>query len=168
MSRSESAAVASFTPGERAHIRRELDMFFSTLPSVADGYLQVWRGGPQAGEPKLPPIAKGLVERGLMRLDATLRPPRVLISPPGSLGDRIRSWLGEQRERGIEAGPLGRPAPKSHSGIQQGWTSEAACVLPGRAYPPGETSDYPHYRPGSGIRGCMPWAGVVLIRPWYV
>lgn len=33
-------------------------MFFSTLPSVAEGFQQkTWRGGPQAGTPKLRPVA---------------------------------------------------------------------------------------------------------------
>jgi hypothetical protein len=30
--------IAGFTAGERDYIRRELDMFFSTLPSVAEGF----------------------------------------------------------------------------------------------------------------------------------
>jgi transposase len=35
---------------------KELDLFFGTLPSVADGFqLRTWRGGPLAGRPKLPP-----------------------------------------------------------------------------------------------------------------
>ncbi len=55
------AGTAAFTPGEREYIRRELDQFFSTLPSVADGFqLRTWRGGPQAGQPKVPLVAKGL------------------------------------------------------------------------------------------------------------
>jgi hypothetical protein len=30
--------------------------FFSTLPTVAEGFqLKTWRGGPQAGRPKVPP-----------------------------------------------------------------------------------------------------------------
>ncbi len=33
-----SAASAVLTPGERDYIRRELDMFFSTLPTVAEGF----------------------------------------------------------------------------------------------------------------------------------
>ena len=46
--------IAAFTPGERDDIRRELDRFFSTWPSVADGFqLRTWRGGPQAGQPKV-------------------------------------------------------------------------------------------------------------------
>ena len=51
MSKLETAPTAGFTPGERAYIRNELDMFFSTLPSVAEGFhLKTWRGGPDAGE----------------------------------------------------------------------------------------------------------------------
>jgi hypothetical protein len=43
---------------------------FSTLPTVAEGFqLKTWRRGPEAGKPKLSTIARGLVERGLMRLD---------------------------------------------------------------------------------------------------
>jgi hypothetical protein len=39
--------IAGFTAGERDYIRRELDMFFSTLPTVAEGFqLKTWRGGP--------------------------------------------------------------------------------------------------------------------------
>src|ERR1700734_4166779 len=62
---------AGFPTGEREYIRRELDIFFSTLPSVAEGFqLKAWRGGPDAGNPKLSPNAKGLIALGLMRLDA--------------------------------------------------------------------------------------------------
>ena len=78
MSIPEPPTIAAFTPSERGYIRRELDMFFSTLPTVAEGfYLKVWWSGPQANEPKLSPVAKGLIERGLMRLDTTLWPPRI-------------------------------------------------------------------------------------------
>jgi hypothetical protein len=61
----KQAPVIGLSPGKREYIRRELDMFFSTLPTVAEGFqLKTWRGGPQAGRPKLSPVAKGLVERG--------------------------------------------------------------------------------------------------------
>jgi hypothetical protein len=70
MSKLQDRMIAGFTAGERDYIRRELDMFFSTLPSVAEGFqLKTWRGGPDAGKPKLSPTAKGLIARGLMRLD---------------------------------------------------------------------------------------------------
>jgi hypothetical protein len=36
----------TFTASERDYIRRELDLFFSTLSTVADGFqLKRWRGG---------------------------------------------------------------------------------------------------------------------------
>ena len=63
----QSEGIATFTSSERDYIRRQLDRFFSTLPTVADGFqLKTWRGGRRAGKPKLPPTAKGLVERSLM------------------------------------------------------------------------------------------------------
>ncbi len=50
MTTSDPSAPAPFTLAERDYIRRELDMFFSTLPSVAEGFhLKRWRCGPQAG-----------------------------------------------------------------------------------------------------------------------
>jgi hypothetical protein len=41
------------------------------------------RGGAQTGQPKLSPVAKGLVERGLMSLDSSQRPPRLLFTEVG-------------------------------------------------------------------------------------
>jgi hypothetical protein len=74
----------AFTAAERDYIRRELDMFFSMLPAVAEGFqLKTWRGGPQAGQPKIPPVAQGLINRGLMRLDCGQRLPRVFFTPEG-------------------------------------------------------------------------------------
>ncbi len=59
-------------------------MFFSTLPSVAEGFhLKTWRGGPQAGQPKVPQAAAGLLERGLLRLDATTRWLRLFFTDAG-------------------------------------------------------------------------------------
>jgi hypothetical protein len=58
MTKTQTAPISGFTPGERAYIRNELDIFFSTLPSVAEGFqLRLWRGGPEAGQPKLSPVA---------------------------------------------------------------------------------------------------------------
>ena len=78
-----------FTPGERDTIRCELDQFFSILPSVADGFqLRTWRGGPQAGQPKVPLATRGLLDRGLMRLQATSWPPRLFVAEPGLAAPR--------------------------------------------------------------------------------
>ena len=80
----ENATGAEFTSGEREYIRRELDQFFSTLPSVAEGFqLRTWRGGPQKGQPKLPPAAKTLVDRGLMRIDRSSNLPRLFFTEAG-------------------------------------------------------------------------------------
>ena len=59
-------------------------MFFSMLPTVAEGFqLKTWRGGPEAGRPKPSPSAKGLLERGLMRLDTSQRQPRLFFTDAG-------------------------------------------------------------------------------------
>ena len=84
MSLSENAVAADLTPIERAYIRTQLDRFFSTYPTVAEGFqLKVWRGGPRAKEPKLPPAAQSLIERGLMRLDTSPRLPRLFFTETG-------------------------------------------------------------------------------------
>ncbi len=65
-------------------MRRELDQFFSTLPSVAEGFqLRTTSGGPQKGQPKLPPAARTLVDRGLMRIDRSSNPPRLFFTEAG-------------------------------------------------------------------------------------
>ncbi len=84
MTKLQSDAAAGFTPHERDYIRRELDMFFSTYPRVADGFqLKTWRSGPQAGQAKIPPTAKALVDRGLMQLDTSERIPRLFFTEAG-------------------------------------------------------------------------------------
>jgi segregation and condensation protein A len=96
MSKMQTAPPAGFTPGEREYIRRELDMFFSTLPSVAEGFqLKTWRGGPEAGRPKLSPSARGLLERGLMRLDTSQRLPRLFFTDAGLA--ELRRMMADRR-----------------------------------------------------------------------
>jgi len=91
-----SAVPAVLTPGERDYIRRELDMFFSTLPTVAEGFqLRTWRGGPQVGQPKVPRAAAGLLERGLMWLDATGRLPRLMFTDAGFAA--LRAMMSDKR-----------------------------------------------------------------------
>jgi hypothetical protein len=108
--------LAGFTAAERDFIRRELDMFFSTLPRVADGFqLRTWRGGPQAGQPKLSPVAKSLLDRGLMRLDATQHLPRLFFTELGLIALRTMMANGRlassekfahvRRELGLEPDP---------------------------------------------------------------
>ena len=96
MSKTQTAPLAGFTPGERDYIRRELDMFFSTLPTVAEGFqLKTWRGGPEAGKPKVPPVARSLVDRGLMRLDTSERLPRLFFTEAGLV--ELRAMIANRR-----------------------------------------------------------------------
>ena len=96
MSTMQKAMIAGFTAAERDYIRRELDQFFSTLPTVADGFLlKTWRSGPQAGQPKVPLPAKGLIERGLMRIDTTQRWPRLLFTETGLVA--LRTMMTDRR-----------------------------------------------------------------------
>jgi hypothetical protein len=96
MSETQSDPVVGFSAGERDYIRRELDMFFSTFPTIADGFLlKTWRGGPQAGQPKLPPAARSLLERGLMRLDTGQRLPRLFFTEAGMA--ELRRMMSDRR-----------------------------------------------------------------------
>ena len=88
--------VTGFTPRERDYFRRELDMFFSTLPTVAEGFqLKRWRGGPEAGKPKVPLVARGLLDRGLMRLDASEHLPRLFFTETGLA--ELRTMVADRR-----------------------------------------------------------------------
>jgi 2-hydroxychromene-2-carboxylate isomerase len=96
MNKPQDRMIAGFTPSERDYIRRELDRFFTTLPSVAEGFhLKTWRGGPEAGKPKIAPVAKGLVERGLMRLDTGGRLPRLFFTEAGLAA--LRAMMMDRR-----------------------------------------------------------------------
>ena len=96
MTATQTAPGAGFTASERAYIRNELDIFFSTLPTVADGFqLKTWRGGPDRGKPKISPVAKGLLERGLMRLDTSGRLPRLVFTETGIAA--LRAMMNDRR-----------------------------------------------------------------------
>jgi hypothetical protein len=118
---SKTAPVCTLTPRERDYIRGELDLVFSTLPTVAEGFqLRTWRGGPQAGKPKLPPAAKSLLDRGLMRLDTSDRWPRLFFTEAGLMELRVmmadrrladpKRFAHIRQELGIDPLPLPAPA----------------------------------------------------------
>jgi hypothetical protein len=72
---------------------------------------------PLAGQPKLPPAAKGLVERGLMRLDeSSPRMPRLFFTEPG-LGE-LRAMIADRR--------FANPAKFAHVSQALGRTAERA------------------------------------------
>jgi hypothetical protein len=96
MGKTPNETAGGFTAGEREYIRRELDIFFSTLPCVADGFqLKTWRGGPLARQPKVPPVARRLIDNELMRLDAALRPPRLFFTEAGIVA--LRAMMSDRR-----------------------------------------------------------------------
>jgi hypothetical protein len=96
MGKTPNETAGGFTAGERDYIRRELDMFFSTLPRVADGFqLKTWRGGPLARQPKVPPVARGLIDKGLMRLDADGRLPMLYFTEAGI--EALRAMMSDRR-----------------------------------------------------------------------
>jgi hypothetical protein len=120
MIRSKSALIAGFTSAEREYIRRELDQFFSSLPTVAEGFqLNTWRGGPNRGQPKLPPPAKSLLERGLMLLDQSRPIPRLLFTDTGAVA--LRHMMSDRRF----ADPVKFAHVRQELGIDSG-QSEAA------------------------------------------
>jgi hypothetical protein len=127
MSTMQKAMIAGFTTAERDYIRRNLDQFFSTLPTVADGFLiKTWRSGPQAGQPKVPLPAKGLVERGLMRIDTTQHWPRLLFTETGLVA--LRTMMTDRRL----ADPERYAHVRQELGIPSGAhaPSEAAIAIP--------------------------------------
>ena len=96
MTDTQTMPSTGLTPSERAYIRSELDMFFSTLPTVAEGFpLKTWRGGPDRGKPKVSPVAKGLLERGLMRLDINGHQPRLVFTETGITA--LRAMMSDRR-----------------------------------------------------------------------
>ena len=111
MKDAQQQPIRGFTAGEREYIRRELDQFFSSLPTVAEGFqLRVWRGGEKAGQPKLPPSAKHLIERGMMQLDATQRPPRLFFTERGL--SALREMMADHR--------LADPVKFAHARVELG------------------------------------------------
>ena len=87
-----------FTAAERDLIRRELCVRFGQAPQVADGiHLRTWRGGPQAGQPRIPKVVQGLVERGLMHIgpEVVMGGRRALFTPLGL--DALRHMLQDRR-----------------------------------------------------------------------
>ena len=97
MAKSEATtAGAVLTRAEREYLRRELDVFFSTLPTVVEGFmLRTWRGGPHKGAPKLPPAAKSLLDRGLAHLDASGPLPRLFLTEGGVVA--LRRMMADSR-----------------------------------------------------------------------
>src|SRR3712207_1981436 len=58
-----------FNPAERELIRLELMPRFGQEPQLANGlFLRTWRAGLHKGEPKIPKVIQGMLERGLVEI----------------------------------------------------------------------------------------------------
>ncbi len=78
------STAAAFTAPERDLIRRELHPRFGQDPSVADGImLRTWRGGPNAGQPKVPPAVQSMIARGLVEVRTDGRWPTAHFTEAG-------------------------------------------------------------------------------------
>jgi hypothetical protein len=121
MTTSDSPSASAFTSAERDYIRRELDQFFSTFPAVAEGFqLRTWRGGPQKGQPKMPPPANTLVGRGLMRVDRSSNLSRLFFTGAGMAA--LRQMMGDRRF----ADPVKFAHVRRELGINRGVETKAA------------------------------------------
>jgi hypothetical protein len=86
----------NFTPAERAYIRNELDRYFTTFPTVAEGLvLRTWKAGPRTGQPKLGPAAQSLLDRGFVSLDPRSSPPRLFFTEVGLAA--LRAMMRDRR-----------------------------------------------------------------------
>ena len=60
---------SAFTQQERDLIRLEMGMRFGQYPELANGlFLRTWRGGPHKGEPKIPKVIQGMLDRALVEI----------------------------------------------------------------------------------------------------
>ena len=88
------------------------------LPSPRASSAEDPRGGPQKGQPKLPPPAKTLVDRGLMRIDRSSNIPRLFFTGAGTAALRQMMWE-------TEAGGIPRNLPTSGGSLGSTRTSRA-------------------------------------------
>ena len=74
-----------FSTAERNLLRHEFLPRFGQVPSLPDGIrLKVWRGGPQAGQPKVPAAVASMLNRGLVEIGPGGIGFRAHFTPPGS------------------------------------------------------------------------------------
>ena len=81
---------APFTAVERNLLRHEFMVRFGQAPRLAEGiWLRRWRGGPQAGQPKIPAAVASLLERGLVQLGPDRIGFRARFTPTGMAALRL-------------------------------------------------------------------------------
>lgn len=116
----------AFTSAEREFIRREFGQRFSSFPLLSEGiFLKVWRGGPHAGQPKVPPAVQSLMTRGLIEFRLAGRLHRAFFTEAGI--DALRRLAADHRaldplryahirqELGLSVRPHTKPSVAAHS-----------------------------------------------------
>jgi hypothetical protein len=69
MPRQSKRPTPLFTQQERDLIRLEMGMRFGQYPELTNGlFLRTWRAGPHKGEPKIPKVIRGMLDRGLAEI----------------------------------------------------------------------------------------------------
>jgi hypothetical protein len=85
-----------FNTAERNLIRHEFLVRFGQAPSLVDGiWLKGWRGGPQAGQPKIPAAVASMLERGLLEIGPDSIGFRARFTPAGI--DALRLLAQDRR-----------------------------------------------------------------------
>ncbi|PWC26834.1 hypothetical protein [Teichococcus aestuarii] len=120
-----SCASLTLTAAERDLIRRELGVRFGNPPRIADGiHLRRWRGGPQAGQPKLPAAVQSLVERGLLVVQSGTGPfARAFFTEAGL--SALHQLAGERR--GLD--PVQYAHVRQELGLEEADVEELGTII---------------------------------------
>lgn len=79
-----------FTAAERALLRFEFLVRFGQAPRLAAGmWLRTWRGGPQAGQPKVSPAVRSMLDRGLVTIELVRPGARAYFTEAGYAALRL-------------------------------------------------------------------------------
>ena len=113
---------APFNTAERNLLRHEFLVRFGQAPSLADGiWLRAWRGGAQAGQPKIPAAVVSMLERGLVELGPDRIGFRARFTTAGIAALRLLA----QDRRALD--------PKQYAHIREELEVDPAAVDPGTA-----------------------------------
>jgi len=112
---------APFNTAERNLLRHEFLVRFGQAPCLADGiWLRSWRGGPQAGQPKIPAAVASMLERGLVELGPDRIGFRARFTASGITALRLLA----QDRRALD--------PKQYAHIREELEGYPTAVDPGR------------------------------------
>ncbi len=119
----------AFNAAERELIRRAFGLHFGSYPAISEGiFLRSWRGGPQAGQPKLPPAIQSMMDRGLVEVRQERLMYHAFFTEAGLAA--LRQLAADRRALD--------PVRYAHIRQELGLSSPAEMLLAHRPDPPGE------------------------------